>query len=184
MLLLGKIKRDPDLLRTLDKKQVSRLGSDDFYDNEVGESNNFALIVLACAIKNWFILLKTVGNLQRQIENSNSNALFETSRNVDQLYGADSGFYPTSMAPSDENRSANICALPHYQQVPHYYATFAIADTSAASTVKSKKGPTKSRKREHFRQFPEWIYELLYLSADFLPRELLSSKVLHCWLLW
>lgn len=104
-----------------------------------------------------------------RIQNSNTNAFPGPPRPGD-----------FSGSETDENLQrfhGNIGSVGDPHQLPHYYATFATADKTdvARSTLKSKEGNLQQRKAS--RQLPQWMYEVFYLSSDFLPENLFTSKV-------
>ncbi len=120
------------------------------------------------------VSLKSVSELQRRIESSNTDVLFDPTRSI----GGESN---CTLAAGDADQNVPP-QHPQFHDLPHFYASFATADSSANSIVTRKSNRPKakhSRKRAPLRQYPAWMYEILYLSADFLPRELLSSKVSH-----
>ncbi|KAL5106005.1 Gamma-tubulin complex component 2 [Taenia crassiceps] len=111
---------------------------------------------------------ETFDKLQMRIQNSNTNALLGPLRPGDL-----SGF------ETDENLQqshSNLGSIGDPHQLPHYYATFATADRTdvTKSTLKPKEGNSQHRKAS--RQFPQWMYEVFYLSSDFLPENLFTSK--------
>ena len=103
-----------------------------------------------------------------RIQNSNTNASL----------GAPRGDF-TDFEAEDNHHPFSDTLLPRgdSQELPHYYATFATADKSdvSNSTLKSKDGRSKHRKPTN--HFPQWMYEVFYLSADFLPENLFTAKV-------
>ena len=104
-----------------------------------------------------------------RIQNSNTNASLGT------LGGGDFTGFET-----DDNHhqiSDMLLVSADSQHLPHYYATFATGDKgdTSSSTLKSKDG--KSRRRKPISHFPRWMYEVFYLSSDFLPENLFTSKV-------
>ncbi|KAH9281737.1 Gamma-tubulin complex component 2 [Echinococcus granulosus] len=106
--------------------------------------------------------------LQMRIQNSNTNAILGPLRPGD-FTGLE----------TDENLQQfheNLGSVRDPQQLPHYYATYATADRTEVtkSTLKPKESGSEYRKA--LRQFPQWMYEVFYLSSDFLPENLFTSK--------
>ncbi|VDK33059.1 unnamed protein product [Taenia asiatica] len=111
---------------------------------------------------------ETLDQLQMRIQNSNTNAFLGPRRPGD-----------FSGSETDENLQrihGSLGSAGDLHQLPHYYATFATADRTdvTKSTLKSKEGNSQCRKA--LRQFPQWMYEVFYLSSDFLPENLFTSK--------
>ncbi|KAL5962243.1 Gamma-tubulin complex component 2 [Taenia solium] len=111
---------------------------------------------------------ETFDQLQMRIQNSNTNAFFGPRRPGD-----------FSGSETDENLQrihGSLGSAGDLHQLPHYYATFATADRAdvTKSTLKPKEGNSQYRKA--LRQFPQWMYEVFYLSSDFLPENLFTSK--------
>ncbi|VDM15847.1 unnamed protein product [Hydatigera taeniaeformis] len=106
--------------------------------------------------------------LQMRIQNSNTNALLGPLRSEDS-----SGF------EADDNLQqphGNVGCLGDSHHLPHYYATFATADRAEGTKSTSKSKDSNSQCRKASCQFPRWMYETFYLSADFLPANLFTSK--------
>ncbi|KAM7536703.1 hypothetical protein Aperf_G00000082891 [Anoplocephala perfoliata] len=143
--LLAKIKRDPELLKTLRSISVEYASVSDVPD------------------------LESVDKLQMRIQNSNMSASMGILPQSDYSGSEMNGNYQQLM-------DTLVSIADSQQQLPHH-ATFAGADRSAASnatTTNSKESKSQSRKDKIL--FPHWMYDVPYLSADFLPANRLTAK--------
>ncbi|VUZ43826.1 unnamed protein product [Hymenolepis diminuta] len=128
--LLGKIKRDPTLMKSLQALNGE--------NSNVSELSNF----------------ESFDELQMRIKNSNSNAL------------------PGTLPRSDYSEFESD---GHYQSLENtLISNVDHSIVSNATTAKTK--DTKYYRRKECTLFPQWMYSMPYLSADFLPANRLTAK--------